>query len=477
MNFGPVTTLFTLLVLSCVIGPCNAQSSRIFQWQFGGVALSQNIPACRDFPITVKPFNPANNTRGVPPFYMMAFAVGGTVTNSLIGTDEANLKWTVNQPVGSRLLLTVVDSQGSSGGVPPSLFTVVDGQSTSCLPGPSSEPNFVVTANVTDTLNTCQPWGLTIKGGTPPYNVTLAAVNSPVVTNVTMGPTDDAFTFIDRADPGTQLLAAVSDLNGNWATGIPIVTTKGSTNTECIGLVSSSGSAAKIKADAQIAAAASKSSKKTAVIAGVVVTIVVLLLLAAGAVFFYMRRRKVQEITPRQFEAGSQPEIEDNGGQILSINAFISPGSPTQPRSPKSPGGSSFPQPASPFQSVPGSSRRGPRSIASSGMSVRNSERPAFTSFPAASIRRSAKEIEAGLATSNSMHSEFSHDTGSDISSRPLVERSQSAYVFAQGSSGYRGPARSASMGATESEIIYQHQDAGMLRELPPPYADRGRAD
>jgi hypothetical protein len=44
-----------------------------------------------------------------------------------------------------------------------------------------------VVANVTDTLTTCQPWGLTIKGGTPPYNLTLAAVNSPVVTNVTMG--------------------------------------------------------------------------------------------------------------------------------------------------------------------------------------------------------------------------------------------------------------------------------------------------
>lgn len=40
---------------------------------------------------------------------------------------------------------------------------------------------------MTDTLTTCQPWGIIIKGGVPPYNVTLAAVNSPIVTNVTMG--------------------------------------------------------------------------------------------------------------------------------------------------------------------------------------------------------------------------------------------------------------------------------------------------
>ena len=82
-------------------------------------------------------------------------------------------------------------------------------------------------ANVTDTLTTCQPWRLSITGGVPPYNVTLAALDSPIVTNVTLLGTDDAFTYIDRADPGTQLIAGVSDLTGRWASGTPIVHTQG----------------------------------------------------------------------------------------------------------------------------------------------------------------------------------------------------------------------------------------------------------
>jgi hypothetical protein len=61
------------------------------------------------------------------------------------------------------------------------------GQSTQCIPAASNDPPFTVEANVTDTLTTCQPWGIKIKGGTPPYDLTLAAVNSPLVINVTMG--------------------------------------------------------------------------------------------------------------------------------------------------------------------------------------------------------------------------------------------------------------------------------------------------
>ncbi|KAJ7475204.1 hypothetical protein B0H11DRAFT_2158629 [Mycena galericulata] len=486
MNFGPVASLLTFLVLSCVIAPCRAQTNRIFQWEFSGPALSSELPSCRSFPISVKPFNPANDTHGVPPFYMMAFPVGGIPTTTLIGTDESDLSWTVDQPVGAQMMLDVVDSQGSAGGVPPNLFTVVAGQTTQCIPAASNDPPFTVTANVTDTLNTCQPWGLTIVGGTPPYNLTLVELDSPVITNVTLGPEDDAFTFIDRADPDRQLIGA----NGRWASGTPIVKTAGSANVNCTGLVSSSGNATVIKEQEQAALASSNSRKTTAVIAGVVVTIVVLLLLGGAGTFLYMRRRRtVREITPRQFESGSvdpSPPFEETGGQILSINAFISPASPTQPRSPKSPGASTIsPSNASAAMPAPSDRRRNvgtgsdsDRSISSAGMSVRNPDRPAFTNFPTASVRRSAKEIEAGLASSNSMHSDYSADAPSDISSRPLVERSRSAAPPTAGPSGVRYPARSASMGASNAsvgeEIIFQHQDAGLVRELPPPYADRG---
>lgn len=80
------------------------------------------------------------------------------------------------------------------------------GQTTQCVTSPSLTPDFTVTANVTKTLQTCQPWGFTVKGGVPPYVISLAALNSPVVTNVTMPHGDDAFTYIDRADPNGQLI-------------------------------------------------------------------------------------------------------------------------------------------------------------------------------------------------------------------------------------------------------------------------------
>ena len=46
-----------------------------------------------------------------------------------------------------------------------------------------------------------------------PYTISLAALASPVVTNVSLGPGNDVLTFIDRADPGTQLLGECHSRN------------------------------------------------------------------------------------------------------------------------------------------------------------------------------------------------------------------------------------------------------------------------
>jgi hypothetical protein len=69
-----------------------------------------------------------------------------------------------------------------------------------------TSPSFTVTANVTKDLQTCQPWGLTVKGGVPPYTISLASPNSPSVTNVTLPYGDDTFTYINRASPDGQLI-------------------------------------------------------------------------------------------------------------------------------------------------------------------------------------------------------------------------------------------------------------------------------
>ncbi|KAJ7074517.1 hypothetical protein C8F01DRAFT_26981 [Mycena amicta] len=484
-----VSFLLTFIVFACTITPACAQTSKIFQWQFSQ-ALSQSLPSCRSLGIQVKPFDPNNNTHGFPPFYMMSFPVagGGTPHTSFIGTDEGNLAWTVDQPVGAQLLLYVIDSHGSSGGVPPQLFTVVAGTSTQCIPAASTDAPFTVTSNVTGTLTTCQPWGLNIQGGTPPYNVTFAALNSPIITNVTMGPFDDVFTFIDRADPNTQLIAAISDLNGRWASGTPIVKTAGSSDVSCTGLVSTSSTAAEIKAEAVQAAATSKARHQTAIIAGVVVTLVVLFLLGGVGVYLFLRRRRVlkraDKVSPRQFEGGvgAAPDYTENSTHILSINAFINPPSP--PHSPKSPTISTFSSPTHVSLGttvtfdrqrmnnvIPPQDNASVSSAPTSttgGLSVRNPHpgRPAaFSSFPTASVRRSAKAIEAGMTSSISEDSEF-YDAAT--SSRAM-ERSLSAGPASVGGR-YPSPVRSASVGANSEEVIYQHQDAGSVRELPPPY-------
>ncbi|KAJ6462083.1 hypothetical protein C8R45DRAFT_776092, partial [Mycena sanguinolenta] len=193
--------------------------------------VSTSLPPCQSLSLKAD----ARAANGIPPFYMMAFAVGSTPSTSFIGTDQNNLAWTVTYPVGKSLLepyllvLGVVDALGQSGGIDPPLYTVSDSATTQCVSPALANPSstFKISANVTHVLNTCQPWGLTIEGGTPPYNLTLAELDAGNVTNVTLGSTDTVFTYINRMAPGGQVIASASDIKGNWATGSPLVRTQG----------------------------------------------------------------------------------------------------------------------------------------------------------------------------------------------------------------------------------------------------------
>ncbi|KAF7346713.1 hypothetical protein MSAN_01809400 [Mycena sanguinolenta] len=217
-----------------------AQTAQVYEWGFtGDQMVSTSLPSCRNVSLEAN----SRTANGTAPFYMMAFPVGGTPSTSFIGTDQNNLTWTVTYPVGTQLMLGVVDALGQSGGIDTPVYTVIDGATTQCVPPSLSDPTsgFKISSNVTDALNTCQPWGLTIEGGTPPYSVTLAELNSGNVTNATMGPTDTVFTYINKMPPGGQVIGI--DINGNWATGSPVVRTQGSADTDCVGLVSTSSSA------------------------------------------------------------------------------------------------------------------------------------------------------------------------------------------------------------------------------------------
>jgi len=124
----PLSFYLLFVCLTTCIAPCLAQTNKLFQWQFASnvslpllilsltlivttalslppQSLSTSLPTCQSLPIIVKSFNPTtNSTRGTPPYYMIAFAVGGTPITTLIGTDENNLNWTITHPVGASIL-------------------------------------------------------------------------------------------------------------------------------------------------------------------------------------------------------------------------------------------------------------------------------------------------------------------------------------------------------------------------------------
>lgn len=82
----------------------------------------------------------------------------------------------------------------------------VDGVTAQCVVPEPKSPTFTISSNITGKLETCQPWGITIHGGIAPYNLSIAALNSPVVTNVSIPSGFDAFTYINRADPNGQMI-------------------------------------------------------------------------------------------------------------------------------------------------------------------------------------------------------------------------------------------------------------------------------
>lgn len=434
----------------------------------------------------MKPFNvKLNNTSGVPPYYMIAFATGGTPSTTLIGTNNRTLSWTVTEPVGTQLMLSVVDSTGSAGGIPPQLFHVIAGQTTQCVIAPPTTPEFTVTSNVTDGLTTCQPWGLSVKGGLPPYNLTLAAVNSPIVTNVTLPFGDDHFTYINRADPGTQLLAAVSDFTGRWATGTPILPTKGSTDTDCVGLVSSSGNSTIIQEQQEAAASAAglkEQKKKTSIIVGVSVSLGTLLFFGGlTAIVFLLRRRDGNKLKPRQFHMEDSIQRDSTNRVPSLVSSMISekrlPALPISslPRRTASTSKISLSYPTTQevlrdISSRPdelGDSRRSHQP--SSDRSHRNF---AIAGFPAQPRRKAAK-FAIGTSVPEYPHEIPLSELGR-ISDTPSINgprgsnprRSRRMRLLTQ-VAGYstKDPRYEAERGT-----VSQHRDAG--DELPPPYVD-----
>ncbi|KAI0667356.1 hypothetical protein C8Q78DRAFT_374571 [Trametes maxima] len=281
-----------LLLLPFLLLRCQAQSVHGFNWGF--VSSSTNFQECHNFPLQLKPLNSSTSFVGVPPYYMLALEVQGITSVTPIGSDAGNLAWQNTHRNGAHLLLTVMDSAGNTGGFSTQVFQSIAGD-TSCLQPAPTASTLRIVPNVTDSLQTCQPWGLNIIGGTKPYNVTFGQVASGVITNVTMGPEDDVFTFINRAVPGAALMAAVVDANGQWGVSTGTVATMGSSDTDCVGLISTSSTKAQVQAQLQASNAAASAAAKAhtrTVALGVVFGLIVPLLIGGAVGWWWWRRRK-----------------------------------------------------------------------------------------------------------------------------------------------------------------------------------------
>ncbi|KAK7679061.1 hypothetical protein QCA50_018005 [Cerrena zonata] len=169
---------------------------------------------------------------------MYAFEPGGVPHIQDMGSDITRLSWTVDHLPGTKLLLIVLDSQNNTGGIPKKFYDVVADPTSSndCISKKTNPPStFRLSANVTDQLITCQPWGLTAIGGTPPYTIYLTALGSDTISVIEMDAADNTLIYPDRIDPNTLVIGSVRDSLGMWGNSTQAVSTTGSKDVICPG--------------------------------------------------------------------------------------------------------------------------------------------------------------------------------------------------------------------------------------------------
>ncbi|KZS94133.1 hypothetical protein SISNIDRAFT_549343 [Sistotremastrum niveocremeum HHB9708] len=203
-------------------------------------AMDMGIPAfkCESLSVFV---SPGDSYTPQPPFYMMAYEVKGPTTSSFLGSDPKSLSWQINHAAGAQLLLYIVDAGGVPGGVAGSVYTIQTGSTSSCHSSSSTSP--VEIRSAATTITTCNSLEFAFGGGTLPYTVTILVTNlSGPSVNLTLGPDDNEYTWIDTVDPAQAgvLLATVHDANGRYAASTGLISLDGGAESSC-GQSSSSG--------------------------------------------------------------------------------------------------------------------------------------------------------------------------------------------------------------------------------------------
>ncbi|KAJ2918920.1 hypothetical protein MD484_g1560, partial [Candolleomyces efflorescens] len=465
-SFG-FTQILSLLLFSSVAfaqGSSPRPSSKQFMWKWSNPGIAFQIAPCIELGIEVMSWNVStNDTFGVPPYYMQAFPLGGTPTTTLIGTSNSSLSWTNTHPPGSKLLLTIVDSTGSYGGVPGRLVDVIPGVSNGCVVPEPSAPEFTATSNITagGRLQTCEPWGVHIKGGVPPYNISIGVINSPVITNVTLLSGLDAFTYINRAEAGRPMMIGVSDFTGRWATGTPWVETYGSDNVDCVGLISSPSTVAQLAKEAEDRQRAAN-KKRTGIIVGVTVPLVVILLAVIGFGVWWYRRR--QERLAREPAADSVEPYSYHEEPLTLPSSFY--GSSSSGYSPVSKTALETTQRTNVGESGVLSYTTAPSGAGSPSIHGSFSHSSAFTSSDTA---HTGSGVVRPRPSFNTFPVRPSTSKSAEAAQAPVILSPDSEYASGSSTRHVNGGGE---------EIIIQHRDGGgVVRELPPPYADRTRLE
>jgi hypothetical protein len=130
--------------------------------------------------------NNASSAHAQPPYTLLVFPANGVPQTIPAGIDGTDADWRVNYPVGTQLLLSMVDSKGLPGGT--SAPTTVIGGTSSCL---SDADTPSLSLGYTPSVpSTCQSVSMLPDGGVPPYTITIQkaadqGINITQVTNTT----------------------------------------------------------------------------------------------------------------------------------------------------------------------------------------------------------------------------------------------------------------------------------------------------
>ncbi|KAJ3480187.1 hypothetical protein NLI96_g8529 [Meripilus lineatus] len=440
-----VRNRIALFLVARFLTPCVA--SQAFKWRFEGNLTATEIPECQTLSIVVSSISTDPNALGVPPYYMLALEQGGVPTTQNVGNNPGNLSWVVDHVAGSSLMLTMVDSNSSTGGILESYYNITSGATETCHSTPNQANLATIVPNVTNSLETCQLWGLKITGGQKPYTVVISSLGATLTTNVTMGINDDVLTWPNRASPNGEVMASVVDQSGQWGVSTRSIHTRGGDDVSCPGLITSSHISAETTTETNTSDGRTRRLLK--IILGTILPVIFVTIIAGN----------VQDTTPRAFlptsttVARAERQVEEIGAIGPSVSKLSRLGS-------SSSNPSSLPLVGSHNDSL------------TPPDSETAEDGPASLTPPVSRARMDSQQH--GLSSQGSKPSLRSRTNNNPVLSPTTSPASPST-------SGNGLPQTSISTSTfdpdIQPDIIIQHRDggSGIVQELPPPYVDRNR--